>query len=102
MYSTIAAIRQANKAKGGHWFSPDTMRFFSSRVVSTTPIDGRYFVTSETPDSQTRRRFTVREADADGGIGTATGCSFMDHATKAEADRCAWALANARTDDDDE
>ena len=98
MYSTMAEIRQANKDSGGHWFSPGAMRFFKSRIESRTPIDGRYFVTSETPGDGARRRFTVREISADGDVATADGCSFREHGTKREADSCAWALANARTD----
>src|SRR4051812_13913442 len=45
----------------GHFFSPDTMRFFKSRVLETLYGKGRVFVTSE-KDGDNPRRYTVRIA----------------------------------------
>lgn len=63
----IQDIITANRVKGGHFFSPDTMRFFRSRVLSDVyqGPGGVYFVTSEKragfgsiPDGS--RQYTVR------------------------------------------
>lgn len=39
-------VEEANRRAGQHFFSPDTMRFFKSRVHSAL-YGGRFFVTSE-------------------------------------------------------
>lgn len=54
-------FKELNKAKGFHWFSKDTMRFFSSRVLDFDIISG-YFITSERNGSSPRR-YTIRKAD---------------------------------------
>jgi hypothetical protein len=84
MYKDLAAIKAANEAAGKNWFSPDTMRFFHSRVSSKIwPVtDGAYFVTSET-DGESPRRYTVRFIDSDGSVSTIG--DFRGHATMAEA-----------------
>lgn len=61
----------ANRAAGQHWFSPDTMRFFNSRVLYTV-YGGRYFLTSEKgPDGI--RGYSVRETTPDGSSITTVG-----------------------------
>ena len=67
-FQTIDQIRQANRANGHHWFSPDTMRFFDSRVSSKL-YGGRFFVTSEVPPSGVRE-YSVRMARDTGEIET--------------------------------
>jgi hypothetical protein len=67
-FSTIAEIREQNKASGYHWFDKDTMRFFGCRIVSDV-IGGRYFLTSEQPP-QGPRAYSIREAGPDGDIET--------------------------------
>jgi hypothetical protein len=65
---TIAKIKQANKEAGQFFFSPDTMRFFRSRVLDfvTYGDDQKvYFITSEKYVSsdyrvQGRRLYTLR------------------------------------------
>ncbi len=62
-------LKDAVAARGNYFFSPSTMRFFSSRVGAIYPYEGgAYFVTSEQfipPGSQFGkrgpRRFTVRK-----------------------------------------
>jgi hypothetical protein len=72
---TIDEIRRRNWAIGGHWFDPDTMRFFGTRVHEQVYGDG-FFVTSERDGYGPHnawggaRRFTVRRAGADGHITT--------------------------------
>lgn len=68
-FADIAAVKRANKMAEQHWFSPDSMRFFSSRIESRL-IGGRWFITSETPGDFEPRRFTVREATPAGHIET--------------------------------
>lgn len=67
-FFTMDDVRRANERAGHHWFEPETMRFFRSRVGETL-YGGRYFVSSEKgPDGS--RRYSVREAKADGSIST--------------------------------
>jgi hypothetical protein len=68
MYDSIDAIRRDNPV----WFSPDTIRFFRSRIQPTVyPVpDGAVFVTSEAREAGTPRMFTVRFARDGGGIDT--------------------------------
>lgn len=60
---TVNAIKDAMRAAGSHWFDPDTMRCFGTKVLPTVyqGPGGIYFVTQ---DDQYRRelpkRFTVR------------------------------------------
>lgn len=65
-------IQKRNEAAGLFYFSPDTMRFFRSRVLDGfyPAKDGRaFFCTSERgPDGV--RRYTVRVAKRDGSIDT--------------------------------
>jgi hypothetical protein len=50
-----------------HYFAPDTMRFFDSRIPDHKPrftVDGRVvFITSERFSSETPRLYTVRVYD---------------------------------------
>lgn len=74
-FADICSVEKANRARGSHWFDPDTMRFFNSRIESPL-IAGRYFVTSEQmPD--TPRAFTLREALPTGEVVTVGG--FLAH-----------------------
>jgi len=78
----MSEVRDANREAGFHFFDPDTMRFFDSRI-ETRLIDGRFFVTSEKgPDGV--RRFTVRRAMPDGTINTVG--DFQGHATRRDAE----------------
>ena len=45
----MAEIKARHQATGGHWFDPDTLRFFSSRFSRTVyPVDGgALFISSE-------------------------------------------------------
>ncbi len=58
---TIAGIRAANAAAGGHFFEPATERFFRSRTLPTVyeGAGGIFFVTSEQPPHG-KRAYTVR------------------------------------------
>lgn len=91
-------IEQHNARAGRYWFTPDTMRFFRSRVggygyVAAADPTVAFFVSSERgPDNV--RRYSVRVAwhlgeDID-TVGT-----FQGYATRSGADRAAQRLASA-------
>lgn len=79
-HRTKAALKAANKAKGGHFFDRATMSSFGSRIESV--VAGRIFITSEqdtssfVPSGQTEplrawdgeRRYTVRVMDDEGDV----------------------------------
>jgi CMP-N-acetylneuraminic acid synthetase len=68
---TIDDIKRRNRDAGYHYFAPDTMRFFRSRVLPTVyqGPGGIYFVTSEqfvgSNNVASPRRYTVRRFDTD-------------------------------------
>jgi hypothetical protein len=68
-YPTIQSIREANTRAGYHFFSPCTMRFFRSRLGRTV-YGGKYFVTSEQFDGDSRRFYSIRQVDAKGSVST--------------------------------
>jgi hypothetical protein len=83
LFNNITDIKLANKAIGHHWFSPSTLRFFKSKVVSDVMF-GQYFITRET-DFTDGIAFTIRQALPDGQIETIG--EFHVYKTKAEAIR---------------
>lgn len=68
---SIDDIKRENEAEGFFFFSPDTMRFFRSRVMCDTfkakSGAGVYFVTSDQQRGEARlftvRRFEIESAD---------------------------------------
>lgn len=64
----MADVRAANRINGMYFFSPDTMRFFKSKIVSSL-LGGKYFITRET-DPHGKTRFTIREVMPDAHIKT--------------------------------
>lgn len=106
-YRTLEDIRRRNAALGHHWFSADTMRFFSSRVQERIYVakDGRaFFVTSErsggcNPGSYDirytvpRRLYTVRVANLDGSIDTVG--EFQQYTTGRQAHAAARKAAQS-------
>lgn len=90
--STIGDVRRRHT---GHWFDPDTMRFFKTRLPaeSTLLISGRYFVSSEdnsSPYYPGERRYTIREALSDGKVETVG--EFHVYPSRKAAERVARAL----------
>jgi hypothetical protein len=67
-YTSIDEIKQANEDAGQCWFSPDTMRFFRTRL-SHKLYGGKFFVTSEESPSGIRL-YSVRRANDDGSVST--------------------------------
>lgn len=97
-FVTVRQIRGAARAAGSHWFDPDTMAAFGSRVHQKV-YAGRLFVSSERDpwgaawDGE--RRYTVREALPDGSI--ATVGEFGAFRTAREAHAAAAAIARQVT-----
>lgn len=67
---TMSHIKTFCWNRGSHFFSPDTMRFFSSRIQMTPPYKGRVFVTSERMNWNSPRLYTVRVVKPSGHIET--------------------------------
>lgn len=64
-------FKELNAAKGYHWFKPDTLRFFKSRMSNWDVITG-YFISSERgPDN--KRKFTIRRGDLETGTVSTIG-----------------------------
>lgn len=95
-FNSISQIKSTNASNGRYFFSPNSMRFFNSRVHDTL-YSGCVFVTSErnvTPYCAPQpRAYTVRIAMEDGSIETYG--SIGDYATRAQAHREAQWLGNA-------
>jgi hypothetical protein len=70
-YLSVTQIKRHNEDIGQHFFSPDTMRFFKSKVYEDLHL-GRYFITSEMDRYATngQREYTIRLADGTGSIDT--------------------------------
>jgi hypothetical protein len=70
-YLSIAQIRNHNEDIGHHFFSADTMRWFSSKVYADLHL-GCYFITSEMNKYAThpKREYTIRHANGTGNIDT--------------------------------
>ena len=85
-FTTIAEVRAANRANGGHWFDKDTMRFFNSRIESKL-IGGKYFISSEQSppfnDQVWPREYSVRVVSDDASIDTVN--DFQEYKTKQQA-----------------
>jgi hypothetical protein len=74
-YNDLHEVKGANRAKGHHWFEPESMRFFGCRIESVV-LYGRLFVTSEQPPVEFEdpegepRRYSIRVATDDGAVHT--------------------------------
>lgn len=79
---TIETIKTENKRAGRFFFSRDTMRFFNSKIESHL-IYNRFFITSERPSKEDRKRFTIRTVGEDYDIGKLG--EFQQFATKKQA-----------------
>lgn len=86
MWYNMDDIKRANANIEHHWFDPGSMRFFHTRVGECIYHVGErsLFVTSECREpGETPRRYTIREAQADGSIDTIG--EFQGYATRARA-----------------
>lgn len=72
MYYSITDMRRRNLAAGFHFFSPDAMRFFRSRILSdirNLSDDSALFITSE-KNGEEPRRYTLRRITDGGNVDT--------------------------------
>jgi len=67
---TMCHIKSYCWNRGSHFFSPDSMRFFNSRIQTNPPYKGRVFVTSERMNWNSPRLYTVRVVQTSGDIKT--------------------------------
>lgn len=58
-------FKELSERKGKHWFKPDTMRFFKSKIHEWDVITGRFISSEKGPDEV--RRYTVRQANFETG-----------------------------------
>ncbi len=88
---TIDQIKEANRAAGHHWFDPDWMRSFGTRI-SPTVYAGNVFITSDyTGFDRSERAYTVRQFDPTDGSVSTVG-EFLGYATRSEAVKAARAV----------
>lgn len=74
----IADIKKKNAEIGEFFFSPETLKFFSSKIFEEV-LPGGYFITRETPPNEWPR-FTVRKAEPGGQITTVSDfCEYSNH-----------------------
>lgn len=96
MFNTVAEIREANDKGGFYFFSPETMRFFNSRVLPgvyhDTANERTLFVTSERFEEEPRR-YTLRYAALNGDVGTLG--DHQQYATLKEARQAARDASDA-------
>ena len=99
--ATIETIKAANEAIGHHFFKPEIMRFFGSRILAEVyeGAGGVYFVSSERPPFGPRE-YRVRRANPDGTITTMeNGLASVEDETFPERHAFAsatWAKSRAR------
>lgn len=67
MFKNISEVKKANKTAGHYWFSPDTVKYFASRV-ETPVIGGFYWVESQRNYDGTAREYKAVAASPDGDI----------------------------------
>lgn len=105
---TIQQAKEANKGAGHHYFSKDTMAYFSSRVSSDTkPVDGGLlFVTSEQfrpfRGPAEPRKYSVRFIRNTGEVGHLKGTEFQEFPTLRAAKRAMNERAATWTNVEDE
>lgn len=88
-FHSMDEIRRVNATLGHNWFSPDSMKWWNTRVGENL-YAGHIFVTSDAPGHD-GRAYTVRAVHADGSIGTVG--DFMAYATRGAAHRAAATIA---------
>jgi hypothetical protein len=64
---TYEAFVRFNEEQGYHWFKPDTMRFFDSKIHDWDVKTGFFISSEKGPIRGSVRKFTVRKADFETG-----------------------------------
>lgn len=69
IFNTIAEIKEANRKTGSQFFSRGAVKGFKSRIHSSTPMKGRFFISSEQFGAKASdRRYCLRFAMANATI----------------------------------
>lgn len=95
--TTTDQLRTIADRYGSHYFTPNTLRYFSSRVHRTV-YGERFFVTSEQYDDESPRLYSIRSFTIDaqrGRIDFDTVGEFQAYDTRREAHSAARTLARA-------
>jgi hypothetical protein len=79
-------LRRMARDAGSHWFDPDTLRFFKSRVGREAYLgaDGRWYFLSSEQGPRMPRRYSVRAVD-DGWAHVESFGGFQAYDTRAQA-----------------
>lgn len=93
-FRTLAEIKRANRAAGGHWFGRGNVAEFESRFGRQV-FGGRFFIELWRPNPRRPRVYSVREVRADGSIRNAAPSDRSGYATYDEAKAAAIALVEA-------
>ena len=81
---TMAEIIAANEAAGGHWFEPDTLRFFGSEIGrDTVPVAGGWIFVTREESPCGGKAWTARIAKDSGDVDTVG--EFHEHRTARDA-----------------
>lgn len=90
---TINDIQEAMRAAGSHWWDPDTMRFFGTRIAGAVyqGDGGIHFVTSEKPPHG-QRAYAVRTYNPESNDISGKACEY---ATAKQAQAAAKRMAGA-------
>lgn len=92
-WASVAEVADANRRAGHHFFDPDTIKFFSSRI-ETDIVGERLFIPSEQDETgfgklgkawDGERRFTIRIAEDNGQVHTIGQSGFFREAQQAYA-----------------
>ena len=95
MYRNIREVEDANRRAGYFFFTPETMRFFRSRVHDAVYGAG-FFVTSEQYEPGYPRLYTVRFARPDGSVASVS--AFQQYASRSGAHAAAAGYAKLHAD----
>jgi hypothetical protein len=91
---SMADVVRFNEETGHHFFEPDTLRFFRSRIGET--LYGRRFFTTSEKGPDMVRAYSVRFIGPDSHIGDVGGFQSFDTSAKARRVAAACADAGAR------
>lgn len=91
---SVNKIKEASRATGSYWFSPDTMRTFGTKVERTVyqGPGGIFFITSEDDFRRERRLWTVRKFNPENSDIDTAGV-FQGYTSHEDAQEAARELA---------
>ena len=87
-FTTMEQVKQANRARGQHWFDADTLEYWGTEIHGEL-MAGEFFITSEDNFNRDARFFTIRKVSDTGRISTVG--TWQQHPTLVDA---LWELAN--------